>query len=54
LPDEQQPITWRYVAQLYPDFVQWVVQTHGPRHTEEVGEEEYTEMRNAYLDRFHT
>ena len=48
-----EPITWRRVAQLYPEFVEWVVQTHGPRHSEEVGEEEYMTMREAYLNRLH-
>lgn len=41
-------MTWRDIAALYPDFVQWVVQVHGPRHDGPVTEEEYTLLKMAY------
>lgn len=46
-PYEQ--VEWRVVAELYPEFVAWLVQTYGPL-PEFVDMDTYEEYRDAYLD----
>ena len=43
-------ITWRQVAVLFPEFVQWVAQTHG-HLPEECTEDDYTMYANEWRKR---
>lgn len=41
--------TWRDLATVHPEFVQWVVQTYGPLPEGEVKEEDYERYRQEFL-----
>jgi hypothetical protein len=41
-------MTWKDVAARYPEFVSWLVQTHGPLPDGDVEEEEFTRFANEY------
>lgn len=41
-------MTWKDVAQRYPEFVQWVVQTLGPLPEGPVKQADYERFRAAY------
>ncbi len=41
-------MTWRQIAQRYPEFVQWVVQTFGPLPGGEVQQADYERYADAY------
>lgn len=40
-------VQWRTVAMIYPEFVQWVAQTHGPL-PEDCTNADYTHFRAEY------
>ncbi len=44
-------VTWKAIAELYPEFVQWVVQRHGPLHANTVLEAEYNARKMEYEHR---
>ena len=41
-------MTWKAIAELYPTFVQWVVQRHGPLPDGVVSEAVYNEYKTEY------
>ena len=43
-----EPVPWNAVAALYPEFVQWLVQTYGPL-PEYVDTSTYEHYRDAYM-----
>lgn len=47
--DDDEPVPWNAVAALYPEFVQWLVQTYGPL-PEFVDMNTYEHYRDAYVN----
>lgn len=45
------PITWDYIADLYPEFVAWAVAAYGPLPTGEVQREDYDRLKAGYESR---
>jgi len=43
-----EPLTWRWVATQFPEFVQWVVQRHGPLPDGKVVPEDYDRYAAEY------
>lgn len=41
-------MTWRDLALVFPGFVQWIVQTHGPLPDGRVLEEDYNRLKAEY------
>jgi hypothetical protein len=41
-------MTWKELATVYPDFVQWVVQVYGPLPEGDVTEADYERFGTAY------
>lgn len=41
-------MTWKDVAAKYPEFVQWIVQTHGPLPDGAVKQEQFDELTDQY------
>lgn len=41
-------MTWNDIAELYPEFVAWAVQTAGPLPTGEVRREDYEHLKAGY------
>jgi hypothetical protein len=49
MSDSYAPVEWRFVAQHWPEFVQWIVQKYGPL-PEHVEEEVYNRYAKEYRD----
>lgn len=41
-------MTWRDIAVRFPEFVQWIVATHGPLHDGPVTKNDYERLRAEY------
>ena len=42
-------VTWKVLATMYPEFVQWAVQKHGPLPEGLVEEELYASLSAEYM-----
>jgi hypothetical protein len=42
-------ITWRVLAVYYPEFVEWIVQRHGPLPEGGIVQADYERFRDEYL-----
>lgn len=48
---EDKMITWNDIAELYPEFVSWAVQTEGPLPDGEVQRADYERLKAGYESR---